>query len=423
MKAPRTPLRVRWRAVRALLRMRRHPPAIRPLALGDVTIVVLNWNGREVTLACLASLAQAKLGGATVLVVDNGSRDGSAEAIRARFPNVRILPLPENRGYAGGNNAGIRWALEHDAGAVLLLNNDTRVERNFLAPLVELLNNNPRAAAVSSAILRYDSPQALTEAWLELYFGYGLVRRVGVNGMPGEGYDSIRQVDVALGCSWILRREALEEIGLLDEAYFAYHEDVDWCTRAGKAALLVYYHPFSRVWHHRSKSTDQARRARRQRPVPGRGELANTLPLTWNPARTYLGARNSIRFVRTHAHALRKLRFVVSVAYALPLQLLALVADREEDYAIGKLGYAGALAWYCLESGGAPRETWTRGRPSFGQCVRALGHAPRTLLRRLPADVRRALEDGRGEELVECVRGYRDGWRDVPLPLARLGLR
>jgi hypothetical protein len=278
-------------------------------------------------------------------------------------------------------------------------------------------------AAVSSAILRHESPEALTEAWLELYFGYGLVRRVGVNGLPGEGYDTIRSVDVALGCSLLLRREALEEVGLLDEAYFAYHEDVDWCTRAGKAGLLVYYQPFSRVWHHRSKSTDAPRRARRQRPVPGRGELANPLPLSWNPARTYLGARNSIRFLRTHAHLLRKLRFVLSVAYALPLQILSIVADREDDYAIGTLTYRSALTWYCVETGGAPRETWSQGRPSFRQCLRGGLRAPYTLVRCLPRDVRRAFADGRAEEVIECLSGYRDGWRDAPLPLARLGLR
>ena len=403
--------------------MRRRPLVVRPLAPSDVTIVVLNWNGRDVTLACLESLARADVGGACVLVVDNGSRDASVDAIRSRFPDLAVLPLPENLGYAGGNNAGIRWALAQGAGAVLLLNNDTQVEAGFLTPLLELLNNNPRVAAVSSAILRHDSPEALTEAWLELHFGYGLVRRVGVNALPGEGYDTIQQIDVALGCSLVLRREALEEVGLLDEGYFAYHEDVDWCTRAGKAGLLICYQPFSRVWHHRSQSTDRVRRVRRQRPVPGRGELANKLPLTWNPARTYLGARNSIRFLRTHAHAIRKLRFILSVAHALPLQLLALVADREEDYAFGTLTYRGALGWYCLETGGAPRETWDGGRPSFGQCLRAALRAPFTLLRRLPRDVRRAVEDGRAEELIECLRGYRDGLRDSPLPLARIGLR
>src|SRR5262249_5452085 len=95
----------------------------RGLQPAHLAIIVPNWNGREVTLACLESLRQAELGGATVWVVDNGSHDDSVEAIRARYPEVRIVELAQNQGYAGGNNAGIRAALDAGARAVLLLNN------------------------------------------------------------------------------------------------------------------------------------------------------------------------------------------------------------------------------------------------------------------------------------------------------------
>src|SRR5262245_64755150 len=139
----------------------------RELTPADVAVLVLNWNKRDVTLACVASLTAADLGGATIWVVDNGSADGSVEAIRARFPAVRTVALPENRGYAGGNNAGIRAALETGARAVLLLNNDTEVARDFLSPLLEVLNGDPRTAAVSSAIMRLDSPTVLQQAWCD----------------------------------------------------------------------------------------------------------------------------------------------------------------------------------------------------------------------------------------------------------------
>jgi GT2 family glycosyltransferase len=129
-----------------------------------VTIVVLNWNHAEETIVCLDSLRVAELGGASVLVVDNGSRDGSVAAIRARFPQQEILALPENVGFAGGNNAGIRHALARGAEAVLLLNNDTDVAPDFLPPLLEALNSNPRCAAVSSAVLRRDRPHMIDVA-------------------------------------------------------------------------------------------------------------------------------------------------------------------------------------------------------------------------------------------------------------------
>src|SRR5262249_60021989 len=104
-----------------------------------------------------------------------------------RFPEVRIVALPENLGYAGGNNAGIRAALDAGARAILLLNNDTEVASDFLSPLLEVLNGDSRAAAVSSAIMRLDSPTVLQQAWCDVHYGFRLPRRVGGTAMPGAG--------------------------------------------------------------------------------------------------------------------------------------------------------------------------------------------------------------------------------------------
>jgi len=122
-----------------------------PLSPADVVIIVLSWNRREQTLECLQSLQDAWFGGAQAIVIDNGSRDGSVEAIRDRFPQLDVIALPENRGFAGGCNVGITAALERGAGAVLLLNNDTKVAPDFLGWLVQSLNEHPRAAAASGA--------------------------------------------------------------------------------------------------------------------------------------------------------------------------------------------------------------------------------------------------------------------------------
>jgi hypothetical protein len=412
------PFTKRLRSLIGHLRGRRRPPwPTRPLTPADVAVIVLNWNGRDCTLACLESLERAELGGATVVVVDNGSRDGSVEAIRARFPDWRVVALPENQGYAGGNNAGMRLALESGAGALLLLNNDTVVAPDFLAPLLDVLNLHPRAAAVSSAIMRFDSPEVLTEAWLELYFGFGIVRRRGVNCMPGEGYDVVRPVDAGVGCSLLLRAEAVRRIGFLDESYFAYHEEVDWCYRARKAGFEIFYQPYSRVWHHISKSTDVPRRGRR-RPRTG-AELPNPIPLPWNPVRTYLGARNSVRFIRAHANPWRWMYFWLSTAYNIPLELLAVLVDREEELKLGLLTYRRALAAYFLEQVGAS----ANGGISVRQALRAAARAPVTLFRTFPADVRRAHREGLTAQVEACARGYWDGFLDRPLPLEELGLR
>ena len=414
------PLRKHLGSLLAALRPRRRGAPPPPIGPADVRILVLNWNNRDVTLACLESLARARLDGAGVIVVDNGSTDGSVESVQARFPEVRIVALPENRGYAGGNNAGTRAALEEGAGAVLLLNNDTEVAPDFLEPLLDVLNTKPSAAAVSSAIMRLEMPDVLQEAYFEIYFGFGIIRRRGVNALPGEGFDQVKAVDAAIGCSILVRAVALGEVGLLEESYFAYHEEVDWCWRARKRGWQIYYQPYSRVWHHFSKSTDVrrpgvARRWNRTRAA----ELPNPLPVPWNPVRTYLGARNSVRFIRRNANLLRKIYFACSTLYAIPLELLAVVLEREEELKLGLLTYRRALLWFCVEDSGV-----TPGRrPTAGEVRRALARAPVALFRSLPREIRRARAAGLTAQVEACARGHWDGLLDRPVPLEALGLR
>ena len=387
------------------------------ITTADVVIVVLNWNKAEETITCLESLQQADLGGASVLVVDNGSRDGSAAAIRARMPQVEVLALPENRGYAGGNNAGIRVALERGAKAVLLLNNDTRVAADFLHPLVWALNSHLDVAAASAAILRMDQPETLDVAWLDVYYGHGIVRRQGVNALPGEGFDSRLAVDAGVGCCLLLAADALRTVGLLDEDYFAYHEEVDWCVRARAGGGEILYEPHACVWHGGSKSTGTLRDALGVARTVESGEaLPNRVPLPWNPVRSYLGARNSVRFIRARAHWRQQLYFVASTLYAMPLELLAVLLRREEELSLGLWTYRRAVALYCgagAESGG-------------GRLVRALRVArglPAMLLWRVPRDLARARAEGRLAQFAEYCRGLWDGARGRPLPLERLGLR
>src|SRR5262249_24110048 len=145
-------------------------PMSGPLDPQRVAVIVLNWNGRDDTLACLESLAAADLGGAAVVVVDNGSRHGSIQAVPAPLSPLALRAPPGRRGYAGGNKAGIGAALDWGADAVLLLNNDTRVAPDFLPPLLWALNETPDAAAVCSSIHRMDRPDMLDVAYAEVRF-------------------------------------------------------------------------------------------------------------------------------------------------------------------------------------------------------------------------------------------------------------
>jgi len=188
------------------------------LSREQITIVVLNWNHGAETIACLESLAAADLGGAGVVVVDNGSRDGSVAAIRGRWPDLHVIALPENRGYAGGNNAGMQAALEAGAEGVLLLNNDTRVAPDFLVPLVEAMNSSPTSAAVASAVIRLDRPEMHDVAYSEVRFHErDVVQLRGVNVPVFGNFDRRQLVEVVVGCCALFRAEALRTVGLFDE--------------------------------------------------------------------------------------------------------------------------------------------------------------------------------------------------------------
>jgi hypothetical protein len=386
----------------------------------EITIVVLNWNRRDDTLACLESLAQAQLDGAAILVVDNGSRDGSAAAIRERFPAVRLLALPENQGFAGGNNAGIRAALEAGAQGVLLLNNDTRVSPDFLTPLLWAFDAYPRAAAVCSAIHRQDRPEMLDVAYAQVRFEQrDAIQLCGVNALPGDGFGSRREIEVAPGCSVLVSAEALRTVGLFDERYFAYHEDVDWSLRARRAGYQLVYEPFSRVFHRGSTTT-----AALQAPAAGTDDrvqydLPNAEPLPWNPARTYLGARNLVRLLRAHATPRQRRSFVVSCAYEVPLELLAILMQREGWMRLGRWSYRDAARLHFVERHAA--RLADRGR--LARAALLAVSIPVDLLWTLPREIGAAARQGRLAQLRSYLRGLWDGWRDRPLPLRELGLQ
>jgi GT2 family glycosyltransferase len=222
----------------------------------NVAVVVLSWNGREETLACLASLARVEYEHLTVVVVDNGSKDGSPEAIASSFPAVELLRLPSNLGFAGGMNAGIRLALAGGADAVVTLNNDMVVDSNFIAPLAEALDSDPRAGAACAQILFADGSDRIWYAGARYRRRRGYQGRHTLYGRPPLPPGTPAYVtDRACGGAMLMSRSVLERVGLFDESLFAYAEDVDWSLRAHRLGLHVLVIPASIVRHHVSAST------------------------------------------------------------------------------------------------------------------------------------------------------------------------
>jgi hypothetical protein len=263
-----------------------------------VTAVIVHWRDPEDTLGCVQSTLEQR--GVGVVVVDNGSPEPVGPLlVRAALP-VRLVVLPENLGYAGGANRGIEAALAAGAETVLVLNNDVRLRTGATAAALRLLEGDPRIAVVGPKVLTREDPGRLWLAWGDVTWRQSLVALRGADVADGPTWDRRRDVTWVAGCAMWLRAEALRAVGFLDETFFAYHEEVDWCVRAARAGWRVVYEPAAVVSH------------------TGRGSAGGVASVR---IRKYFAARNSVLFARKHGTALERAKLAAFLATSLPLQL------------------------------------------------------------------------------------------------------
>jgi GT2 family glycosyltransferase len=246
-----------------------------------VGIVLLNWNQPADTLACLESLSRLEYGAFEVVVVDNGSTDGSPEVLRQAFPDVTLIENDRNLGFAAGNNVGIQYLLDHAAEYVLLLNNDTEVPPSLLRRLVDVAQSDPRIGIVGPKILYYQPNDVIWSAG-------GQIDRLGRSShlrfdeVADDRDLSPRDVDYVTGCALLIKRQAIEKVGALDERFFIYYEEAEWCARVHRAGYRIVYVPQAHMWH----KIQQAARNHSRRYL-------------------YLMARNRLLFLKcTHASLL-----------------------------------------------------------------------------------------------------------------------
>lgn len=227
-----------------------------PAGKAHVVAVVLNWNGRDETVACLESLATSDYSPLTVVAVDNGSREDIGPVVAERIPDAVVIRNRVNRGFAGGMNVGIRRAASLGADYVLLLNNDTRVDATMVTALVEAAADHPNAGMVCPLVLYRDNPGVILSAGLRCDL------RRGYQGPPiGQGeldlgqFSAVREVDAPTGAAMLVPTQVVAQVGLLDESLFLYGEDVEWATRMRTAERRVYVAPSARLWHGLSTSS------------------------------------------------------------------------------------------------------------------------------------------------------------------------
>lgn len=217
-------------------------------------ILIPHWRGHDDLLACLGTLAVADLGGAALLLVDNGSDDGSTGAALAAFPWLHTLHLSENRGFAEAVNAGLRWAFDAGAPWVLPLNDDTLVAPDFLRPLRTRMALSPRAGLVAPKIFYADEPTRIWQLGDRERRWWPVPQPLGRDQRDGPRWTQPRRVDYLPFCCVLLRREMLAEVGLLDPRYWLYYEDADFCRRARAAGWELWSEPSSHIWHRVSRS-------------------------------------------------------------------------------------------------------------------------------------------------------------------------
>lgn len=219
-----------------------------------VCIVIVNWNGLEITLDCLHSLSRISYKNVKIVVVDNGSSDASVRTIREQFPDVTLLEMNTNLRFAGGTNAGIRYGFEQRADLFLLLNNDTTVDADFLSAMVGRITSTSTIGMVAPKIYYHGDPTRIWFAGGTISMWTGTMKHTGIRETDEGQYDAATEIEYATGCCILTKREVVEKIGLLDESYSMYTEDADWSMRARRAGYSIIYEPEAKVWHKLSVS-------------------------------------------------------------------------------------------------------------------------------------------------------------------------
>lgn len=292
-------------------------PPSRPAARGTqarlarVTAVVLNWCGEEDTVACVRSLLGADYPALDILVVDNGSPDGSGARIQARFPEIPYLGIEKNVGYTGGNNLGIQRALESGADYVLILNNDTELESRCVSELVTALEASPGTGGVAPKMLYHAAPD-------RIWYGGGTISRLrglGVHRREGEQdrnlpLEEVEDVTFLSGCCLLVPADVLREVGGFAEDFFAYVEDVEFSARLRAAGYRLLYQPKARLLH--------------KVPLPGAEP---------SPLQIFLRDRNRRRFARRNFTWLERMGFLVFFYPSRIVRLFGYLARGERERA------------------------------------------------------------------------------------------
>jgi GT2 family glycosyltransferase len=279
-----------------------------------VIAIVLNYNGRDLTLQTLASLQGLDYPELEVIVVDNGSEDGSFEAVQEAFPQIHQIRVEVNKGPAAGVNHGLRHALAGESDYVLILNNDIEVDPAMVTEMVRAAESAPEIGCVGPKAYYFWDRGRIWSAGGVIRFKESVTRERGEGQIDRGQFDREQQVDYVNGCAMLIRRTALETTGLMDPLYYLGVEDADWCMRMKRQGFRCHYTPRARLWH----------------------MVSHTLGV-YKPGRTFHTGRSSAIFVRRYANRRQWLSFLLFYSMSAPVAFIRDLPKGNQRAAFEKL--------------------------------------------------------------------------------------
>jgi len=218
---------------------------------------MLTWNQKDVTLEGLSSLLGLSGVPFRTILVDNGSNDGTVEAVREKFPQVEVLALPENVGFCAANNRAAEIMMKDPKiEYFFFLNNDIEIEKDCLKHLVDFMDSRPQAGACGPMVYYHESKETIWAAGGRIFTDLMWFPPI-MRGKRDKGYKRPRQVDYVHGCSLMVRRSVIEKLGMFDERLFIYHDEIDWCLRMKNAGFEVWVVPRAKLYHKVSQLVGQ----------------------------------------------------------------------------------------------------------------------------------------------------------------------
>ncbi len=275
-----------------------------------ISVIILNWNGKSDTEECLLSLKNADYSNFDIILVDNGSSDGSVDYFSQKFPEIKIISNEKNVGFAEGNNIGFREALKHGAEYVLLLNNDTVVDSHFLKELVSTAQAND-ATVVCPKILNYYDKTKIESAGFVIKPVLAKTTPIGYGEIDCGQYGCDCQISFSSGCAMLIKASAITS-DVFDPYYFAYCEDLEFCYRLQKAGGKVFYSAHSKIWHKVSRSSGGYK----------------------SPLSVYLFTKNRFRFVKRNLYLRQKLIFYTYLLFYIPAFVSVNIVEKQNRLAI-----------------------------------------------------------------------------------------